>query len=69
MRLSLKPTHGVLALLCIMYFITYVDRVNIGTAASDIQRDPRPHQYAARPGVLSLRLSLSRISNMRRMVG
>jgi MFS family permease len=39
MRLSVKPTHGVLTLICIMYFITYVDRVNIGTAASDIQKD------------------------------
>ncbi|ACB97082.1 MFS transporter [Beijerinckia indica] len=34
-----KATHGVLALLCVMYFLTYVDRVNIGTAASGIQRD------------------------------
>lgn len=34
-----KPTNVVLALLCIMYFITYVDRVNIGTAASSIQKE------------------------------
>ena len=27
-------TRGVLALLCLMYFITYVDRVNVSTAAS-----------------------------------
>ena len=26
-------------MLCIMYFITYVDRVNIGTAASEIQKE------------------------------
>jgi len=39
MRLRLKATHGVLAMLCVMYFITYVDRVNIGTAASDIQKE------------------------------
>src|ERR1700722_2745643 len=39
MRLRFKPTHVVLAMLCIMYFITYVDRVNIGTAASEIQRE------------------------------
>jgi MFS family permease len=32
-----KPTQIVLALLCVMYFITYVDRVNISTAASAIQ--------------------------------
>ena len=39
MRLRLKATHVVLGMLCVMYFITYVDRVNIGTAASDIQRE------------------------------
>ena len=26
-------------MLCVMYFITYVDRVNIGTAASEIQKE------------------------------
>ncbi len=36
---KLKPTHGVLALLCVMYFITYIDRVNVGTAASAIQKE------------------------------
>src|ERR1700751_2986234 len=39
MRLQLKATHVVLGLLCVMYFITYVDRVNIGTAASEIQKE------------------------------
>ena len=39
MRLRLKATHVVLGMLCVMYFITYVDRVNIGTAASEIQKD------------------------------
>jgi MFS family permease len=34
-----KATHVVLALLCVMYFITYVDRVNIGTAATAIQKE------------------------------
>jgi MFS family permease len=29
----------VLGLLCLMYLITYVDRVNIGTAATDIRRE------------------------------
>jgi len=36
---KLKATHAVLTLICIMYFITYVDRVNIGTAAGAIQRE------------------------------
>ncbi len=31
MRLRFKATHVVLAMLCIMYFITYIDRVNIST--------------------------------------
>src|SRR6202046_121764 len=39
MRLRFKPTQVVLAMLCVMYFITYVDRVNISTAASEIQRE------------------------------
>jgi MFS family permease len=39
MGFKLKPTHGVLALLCAMYFITYIDRVNVGTAASAFQKD------------------------------
>ena len=39
MRLRFKATQVVLAMLCIMYFITYVDRVNIGTAASEIQKE------------------------------
>jgi len=39
MKLPFKATHVVLALLCVMYFITYVDRVNIGTAATEIQRE------------------------------
>ncbi len=39
MRRRFKATHTVLGLVCIMYFITYVDRVNIATAASDIQKE------------------------------
>src|ERR1700727_2654270 len=39
MRLRFKPTYVVLAMLCVMYLITYVDRVNISTAAGDIQKE------------------------------
>jgi MFS family permease len=39
MRLRFKATHVVLGMLCIMYLITYVDRVNISTAASEIQKE------------------------------
>src|SRR6267143_4574008 len=35
----LKPTQIVLGLLCMMYLITYVDRVNISTAADAIKRE------------------------------
>src|SRR2546427_4690771 len=35
----LKPTAIVLGLLCLMYLITYVDRVNISTAADAIRRE------------------------------
>jgi sugar phosphate permease len=34
-----RATTIVLGLLCLMYLITYVDRVNIATAASEIQRE------------------------------
>jgi MFS family permease len=34
-----KTSSVVLLLLCVMYLITYVDRVNIATAASDIKRE------------------------------
>ena len=39
MRLR-RPTasEAVLGLLCLMYLITYVDRVNIATAATEIKR-------------------------------
>ena len=39
MGVRFKATHVVLAMLCAMYFITYVDRVNVGTAASEIQKE------------------------------
>src|SRR5471030_3429558 len=34
-----KPTTVVLGLLCVMYLITYVDRVNLATAADSIKRE------------------------------
>src|SRR5437773_9217441 len=34
-----RATTTVLGLLCLMYLITYVDRVNIATAANDIKRE------------------------------
>src|SRR6202047_1112168 len=39
MRLRVKTTYVVLAMVCGMYFITDVDRVNISTAASEIQKE------------------------------
>jgi len=39
MRRFFSATNVVLALLCVMYFITYVDRVNVSTAASTIQKE------------------------------
>jgi len=33
-RSRIGATRGVLALLCLMYFITYIDRVNVSTAAN-----------------------------------
>ncbi|ACA17813.1 major facilitator superfamily MFS_1 [Methylobacterium sp. 4-46] len=39
MPARVKATTSVLLMLCLMYFITYIDRVNIGTAASHIKQD------------------------------
>ncbi|SED31469.1 Sugar phosphate permease [Rhizobiales bacterium GAS191] len=39
MRSYFKPTNMVLLLLCLMYFITYMDRLNISTAGSAIQKE------------------------------
>ena len=33
------PPTVVLFLLCLMYLITYIDRVNVATAASEIRRE------------------------------
>src|SRR6202000_2591153 len=35
----LRVTHVVLGLLCLMYFITYLDRVNVSTAAAGFAAD------------------------------
>jgi MFS family permease len=40
-RRWLAPTRVVLGLLCVMYLITYVDRVNVNTAGAAIQRELR----------------------------
>ncbi len=39
MRRFFKATNVVLLLLCVMYFITYVDRVNVSTAAGAFQKE------------------------------
>src|SRR3981189_3618936 len=39
MRKYVKATNVVLFLLCVMYLITYIDRVNISTAASVIKTE------------------------------
>ena len=39
MRLRLKATHVVLGMLCLMYLITYIDRVNIGFVRSHMETD------------------------------
>jgi ACS family D-galactonate transporter-like MFS transporter len=39
MRPAIGVRHGVLAVLCLMYFVAYVDRVNISVAAPMIRRE------------------------------
>ena len=38
-RRGLSATTTVLGLICMMYAITYIDRVNVSTAASVFQRE------------------------------
>ena len=67
MGIRFKATHVVLAMLCAMYFITYVDRVNIGTAASAIQKELGLSNTQLGPRLLRLRLSLSVVPDHRRL--
>jgi ACS family glucarate transporter-like MFS transporter len=39
MKKYLRPTHIVLAVLALMYFVTYLDRVNVSTAADGFGKD------------------------------
>ncbi|HVY07473.1 MAG TPA: MFS transporter [Burkholderiales bacterium] len=39
MKTRISATRGVLAMLCLMYFITYVDRVNVSTAAAAFKQE------------------------------
>ena len=40
MRLfRLRATDTILLIICLMYLITYIDRVNIGTAGPALQKD------------------------------
>ena len=36
---TIRASHGVLAMLCLMYLITYVDRVNVSTAAAAFKQE------------------------------
>ena len=47
MRLfRLRATDTVLLIICLMYLITYIDRVNIGTAAPRAAEGSRTYQHA-----------------------
>src|SRR5476649_2474884 len=39
MKKLFRATNVVLMLLCLMYFITYLDRVNVSTAAAGFSKD------------------------------
>ena len=67
MKIRFKPTSVVLAMLCAMYFITYMDRVNIGTAASGIQHDLHLSNTELGLVFLGLRLALFAFSGRRRL--
>ena len=74
MRLR-RPTASelVLSLLCLMYLITYIDRVNIATAASEIRRElaltkARHHNEAELPAAASERSARHRLTQKRFLI-
>ena len=64
-----RPTasEAVLGLLCLMYLITYVDRVNIATAAERNQARALALEHAARVRAVGVRLSVPAVSDLRRL--
>ena len=66
-QLNFKSTNRVLLLVCVMYLITYIDRVNISTAAPAMQKDLGAHEHRARLGVRRVRLPLCVLSDRRRL--
>ena len=68
MRLfRLRATDAILLIICLMYLVTYIDRVNIGTAAPALQKDLGLTNTATRPRILRLRLSLRLFPDRRRL--
>ena len=61
-------SSNVLLLLCLMYFITYVDRVNLSTAASAFEKELGLSKPQLGFVLLGLRLSLSGLPDHRRLV-
>ncbi len=57
----------VLVLICVMYGLTYIDRINVSTAAGVFQQGAAPYQYPGGPGFLRLCLSLFDFSDLWRV--
>ena len=62
-----KTRHIILAVMCLMYFISYIDRVNIAVAGPLIRHEMGLTTVAARPGVLGVRLSVCGDADHRRL--
>ena len=62
-----SATSIVLLMLCIMYFITYLDRVNVSTAAAGFGKEFQLSHTQIGSGLLRVRLSVSGVSDHRRL--
>ena len=68
-RPAVKVRHVMLFVLCLMYFIAYIDRVNISVAGADHAQGARADADRARADLLGVRLSLRGDADRRRLAG
>ncbi len=67
MKKMFRATNVVLMLLCLMYFITYLDRVNVSTAAAGFAKEFDLDKTRDRPRLLGVRVSVPDLPDHRRL--
>ncbi len=67
MKKFFRASNVVLLLLCAMYGITYIDRVNVSTAAPGFAKEFGPLEHGDRPRLFRFCLSVPGVSDHWRM--